>query len=48
MPGWDPDSSNVEWSSVRGNHGVGNVNEAGRTLFDVLCSKWFNCDEHFV
>ena len=26
------DSSNAEWNGVRGNHGVGNVNEAGRTL----------------
>ena len=31
------DSSNAEWSSVRGNHGVGNVNEAGRTLL-TLCA----------
>ena len=26
------DPSNVEWSGVRGIHGVGNVNEAGRAL----------------
>jgi len=26
------DSNNAEWSGVRGNHGVGNVNETGRTL----------------
>jgi len=48
IPGLDPTSYNVEWSGVKGIHGVGNVNEARRVLLTfcavndlALMNSWY-------
>ena len=42
-----PELVKINGVVLRGNHVVGNVNEAGRMLL-TLCGKWFKCIEHLV